>query len=157
MKKAELLLSSLMLLIALSSVLSVASASDDGSSADWPMFRHDLSHSGYTTTNSTANSAQLLWKFPTSASVWSSPAISEGLVVFGCKDCYIYCLNASTGEYVWSLQTLHEVNSSPAIYNGNVYVGSYDGWVYCINLSSGVPVWGTNVGGKVLFFSSSRR
>ena len=152
MKKAQLLLSSLMLLIALSSVLSVASAADANSSAEWPMFRHDLSHSGYTDSNSTANSAQPLWEFPTSASVLSSPAISEGLVVFGCKDCYIYCLNASTGKYVWSLQTLHEVDSSPAIYNGYVYVGSYDGWVYCINLTSGVPAWGTNAGGK--FFSS---
>ena len=152
MKKAQLLLSSLMLLIALSSALSVASAADATSSADWPMFRHDLSHSGYTASNSTANSAQPLWKFPTSASVWSSPAISEGLVVFGCKDCYIYCLNASTGKYAWSLQTLHEVDSSPAIYNGYVYVCSYDGWIYCINLSSGIPVWGTNAGGK--FFSS---
>jgi len=105
------------------------------------MFRHDLSHSGTTNSSSQANSAQFLWSYPTSASILSSPAIVDGLVFFGCKDCYIYCVNASTGELVWRFPTGHEVNSSPAVYDGKVYVGCDDGWVYCMNISSGMPVW----------------
>jgi outer membrane protein assembly factor BamB len=149
MKKGKLLLIILaLLMVVLSTLLSVVSAANT-SSIDWPMFRHDLSHSGTITSNSQANSAELLWSFPTSASVMSSPAIADGLVFFGCKDCHIYCVNVSTGEQVWRFETKHEVNSSPAIYNGNVYVGCDDGWVYCMNISSGIPVWIMKAGGHV--------
>jgi len=114
------------------------------------MFRGNPERSGSTPSNATANSAQLIWKYPTSASVISSPAIADGVLVFGCKDCYIYCVNASSGKLIWEFKVAHEVNSSPAICKGKVYVGSYDGWVYCLNLSSGVPVWGKYLGGQVL-------
>ncbi len=137
------------LLLTASSLLYTASAADNSSSAEWPMFRHDPSRSGYATSGSEANSAKLLWSFPTSASVWSSPAIADGLVVVGCKDCRIYCINASNGEKVWSFRTGHEVNSSPAISNGFVFVGCYDGWVYCLNISSGLLFWKSEAGGIV--------
>jgi eukaryotic-like serine/threonine-protein kinase len=147
MSRQQLLIIFLLIICCLFVFSTVAASS---SSDDWTMFRHDPAHSGVTASNSTANSAQLLWKFPTRASVWSSPTVVDGIVVFGCKDCNIYCVNASTGKLVWQFQTNYEVNSSPAIYEGKVYVGSYDGWVYCMNLSSGVPIWGMNTGGKVL-------
>jgi outer membrane protein assembly factor BamB len=137
-----------LLLLFLSSLTPIADATSVND--DWPMFRGNPERSGYTTSNTTANSAQFIWKYPTSASVISSPAIADGILVFGCKDCYIYCVNASTGKAIWSFKVSHEVNSSPAIYEGKVYVGSYDGWLYCMNLSSGVPVWGKFLGGQVL-------
>jgi outer membrane protein assembly factor BamB len=116
---------------------------------DWTMFRHDQNHSGVTNSESRANSAKFEWVFSTSASVLSSPAIANGVVLVGCKDCYIYCVNASNGKLLWGFRVGHEVNSSPAIYEGKAYVGCYDGWVYCMNISTGVPVWGVNAGGKV--------
>jgi outer membrane protein assembly factor BamB len=141
MVKAKLLLASFtMLTLILLGYLQIVEAKSVDST-DWPMFRHDLSHSGVTNSSTQANSAHLLWSYPTSASVLSSPAIVDGLVFFGCKDCYIYCVNASTGDLVWRFPTGHEVNSSPAVYDGKVYVGCDDGWVYCMNISSGMPVW----------------
>jgi eukaryotic-like serine/threonine-protein kinase len=132
--------------IVLTQTMATASAAD---TEDWTMFRHDSNRSGTTNSQSQANSAKLLWDFATSASVWSSPSVADGVVVVGCKDCDIYCVNASNGELLWSFRVGHEVNSSPAIYNGNAYVGCYDGWVYCMNISTGVPVWGMKAGGKV--------
>jgi outer membrane protein assembly factor BamB len=131
--------------LVLTQSLVVASAADTD---DWTMFRHDPNHSGTTISQSQANSAELLWIFATSASVWSSPSIAEGVVVVGCKDCYIYCVNASNGKLLWGFRVGHEVNSSPAIYNGNAYVGCYDGWVYCMNISTGAPVWERQLVGK---------
>jgi outer membrane protein assembly factor BamB len=150
MRKAKpLLIVIVCLLILPSCFLSVALGASDDSSAEWPMFRQNPSRNGTTTTDSQANSAQLLWKYPTSASVWSSPAVADGVVIVGCKDCHIYCLNASSGEQIWNFPTGHEVNSSPAISNGFVYVGCDDGWVYCLNVTSGMPPWISWVGGYV--------
>ena len=145
-KRQSIVVFTLLSLMVLSAFLSVAHADSSG---DWPTFRQNPSHSAYTNSSSQSNSAELKWSFPTSASVWSSPAIAEGVVVVGCKDCHIYCLNASNGEEVWSFPTGHEVNSSPAICNGLAYVGCDDGWVYCMNISNGLPVWIMQAGGYV--------
>jgi eukaryotic-like serine/threonine-protein kinase len=126
-----------------------STAQGASTSGEWTTFRHDSNHSGIATSNSSANSAELLWRFPTSAPILSSPAVADGVVVFGCKDCYIYCVNASNGGFLWRFRVGHEVNSSPAIYNGKVYVGCSDGWVYCMNISSGTPIWGMQAGGEV--------
>ncbi len=148
MKTAPTLLLALLFSVTLSLTLPDTSANTN-TTVDWPMFRHNLAHSGYTNSSLQANSAELLWRYPTSASVLSSPAVSDGLVFFGCKDCHIYCVNATTGELVWRFPTGHEVNSSPAVYEGCVYVGCDDGWVYCMNISTGMPVWIMWAGGYV--------
>ncbi|MDR0372350.1 MAG: PQQ-binding-like beta-propeller repeat protein, partial [Nitrososphaerota archaeon] len=103
MKKALAALLILLFIVIPLYSLSSASASTN---TDWPMFRHDLSRNGNTNNNSSqANSAQLFWRFPTSASIMSSPAISENLIFFGCKDCNIYCINATTGTEIWHFPT----------------------------------------------------
>ncbi|MCW3995080.1 MAG: PQQ-binding-like beta-propeller repeat protein [Candidatus Bathyarchaeota archaeon] len=153
MNKHKLLLSLLIIfLLTLSYSISVTAQNTDSSNlngGEWASFRHDASHSGYATGGGKANSAKQLWKFGTRASVWSSPAVADGRVIVGCKDCTLYCLNASNGELIWNVTAGHEVNSSPAIYEGRVYVGSDDGWVYCIDIATGSPAWIVEVGGYV--------
>ena len=123
------------------------SAASGASTNEWTTFRHDLNHSGATTGGGSANSVKQLWNYSTHASVWSSPAVADGRVLVGCKDCNLYCLNASNGKLLWNYTAGHEVNSSPAIYNGRVYVGSDDGWVYCIDIATSIPAWIIKVGG----------
>jgi outer membrane protein assembly factor BamB len=149
MRKHKLLPLLILLLAITQSCSLLALPSASASSGEWTMFRYDLSRTGYTTGNGAAASVRQLWNFSTSASVLSSPAVSDGKVVVGCKDCRLYCLNASTGEQLWNFTAGHEVNSSPAIDNGYVYVGSDDGWVYCIELATGSPRWISKVGGVV--------
>jgi|WetSurMetagenome_2_1015567.scaffolds.fasta_scaffold01731_4 eukaryotic-like serine/threonine-protein kinase len=126
------------------------SAASGANTDEWTTFRHDPRHSGFTTGSGSTNSVKQLWNYSTNAAVWSSPAVSNCVILVGCKDCNIYCLNASNGEIVWNFTTGNEVNSSPAIYNGCAYVGCYDGWVYCMNISTGMPVWISKAGGLVL-------
>ena len=106
----------------------------------WPMFHHDLNHTGTSiSTGPTTNST--LWTYMTGNSVYGSPAIVDGFVYVGSDDSKIYCLNATTGALVWSYTTGSYVYSSPAVAGGLVYVGSADWRVYCLNATTGAFVW----------------
>ncbi len=118
-----------------------SSTSASSSTEDWTMFRHDTSHSGYSTGNSPTNSVKLLWTFTTMAGVVSSPAVANGCVFVGCNDGAVYCLNSSNGELFWYYPTGREVKSSPAIDNECVYIGSDDGNIYALNASNGIQLW----------------
>jgi outer membrane protein assembly factor BamB len=118
---------------------------------DWPMFRHDPQHSGYSTSTA-QNTNQTPWSYTTGGAVDSSPAFVDGKVYVGSSDKNIYCLNAATGAYIWNYTTGDGVPSSPAVVDGKVYIGSDDDKVYCLNAVSGAFVWSYTTGGDV--FSS---
>jgi hypothetical protein len=69
-----------------------------------PMFRHDLTHTGYSTSASHCTN-QTLWSYTTGNQVHSSPAIFGGVVFVGSDDNKIYALNASTGAFLWNYTT----------------------------------------------------
>jgi len=48
-----------------------------------------------------ADGGRTLWTYSAGARVDSSPTIHEGLVLFGCRDGWVYCLRASDGVLVW--------------------------------------------------------
>jgi outer membrane protein assembly factor BamB len=43
----------------------------------------------------------LAWTFTAGGRVDSPPTVHEGLVLFGCRDGWVYCLRAADGELVW--------------------------------------------------------
>jgi parallel beta-helix repeat protein len=119
-----------------------------GESYDWPMFHHDPTHTGYSTSKApTTNST--IWTYKTGEKVWSSPAVVDGRVHVGSFDFNVYCLNTSTGAHIWSYTTGERVESSPAVAGGKVYVGSVDGKVYCLNASTGAHIWNYTTGNAV--------
>ena len=65
----------------------------------WPMFRHDLQHSGYSTSDA-PDTNNVLWNYTTSDSVYSSPAVVDGKVYIGSYDGKVYCLDADNGKVV---------------------------------------------------------
>ena len=151
MRKHKWMLIILISLILIQSYcMSVASSTSASSRTDgWTMFRHDPSHSGTTTDNSTKSSAKLSWAFTTMDVVSSSLAVANGHVFAGSNDGGVYCLNSSNGELVWYYSTLSKVESSPAIDNGYVYIGCDDGNVYALNATSGAKLWKYPTGGEV--------
>ena len=81
----------------------------------WPMFRHDLNHTGLSPYDTSSNDGTLKWKFQTGSYVYSSPAIgSDGTIYVGSEDDYLYALNPD-GTLKWILQAGVYVLSSPAI------------------------------------------
>ena len=77
-------------------------------------------------------SDERLWLYDTDNSVFSSPAVVDGVVYVGSRDGYVYALDTRTGGVRWSYETSGEVYSSPAVVEGVVYVGSNDGHVYAL-------------------------
>ena len=50
----------------------------------WPMFKHDLNHTGLSPYDTSSNNGILKWKFQTGGNVYSSPAIgSDGTIYAG--------------------------------------------------------------------------
>jgi len=90
-------------------------------------------------------------------------ALSNGtnVVMFGCDDGYLYCLNAADGAELWKFQAAPNVKkvmgfgrlgsvwpiwASPVAYGGKVYfaAGYLPSWclyVYCLDAATGEVVW----------------
>jgi outer membrane protein assembly factor BamB len=116
---------------------------------DWPVFRHDAFHTGFSSGKTPTSSVVQLWNYTLDVSSLSAPAypvVADGLVYVGSADYSIYCFEGSTGEKVWSFATGGETDSSPAVIDGRVYVGSGDGYVYCLDALDGTQVWNHSVG-----------
>ena len=144
--------SAIMLLLLMVSMLAVVYRIQPASADDvdwWPMFHHDLNHTG-TSTSTGPTTNNTLWSYTTGDWVLSSPAAVGGFVYVGSMDGYVYCLNATTGAFVWNYTMGGAVYSSPAVVGGLVYVGSeyvepisrpYTSYVYCLNATTGSLVW----------------
>ena len=107
----------------------------------WPMYRHDLNRSGYST-SSAPNTNEILWSFKTGSDIYgTSPAVIDGRVYIGSNDYKIYCLDSCIGNHIWNYTTNSYVVSSPAVAYGKVYVGSNDNKLYCLDAYTGSHIW----------------
>ena len=119
------------------------------STADWwPMFHHDLNHSGYSTAD-TPETNKVTWTYATGDWVYSSPAVSDGKVYIGSDDGNVYCLDADDGIEKWNYTTGYWADSSPAVSDGKVFIGSLDYKVYCLDAGDGTEIWTYATGGWV--------
>ncbi len=85
-------------------------------------------------------------------SIFSSPAISSGVIYIGSDDEFFSAIDANNGEGKWAYRIINRMwRSSPAISKNTVYVGSADN-VYALDANNGEPKWTYNTGGAV--FSS---
>jgi len=55
-----------------------------------------------------ANSGLVAWDFTGGARIDSAPTVYEGKVLFGCRDGYVYSLQASDGRLAWRLRAARE-------------------------------------------------
>jgi outer membrane protein assembly factor BamB len=92
-------------------------------------------------------SGQVLWKYTESDSpYYSSPAVTDGVVVFGGRDNRVHCLETDNGKKIWTFQTLGEVDSSPVICGDKIVVGCEDGRLYMLKLLDGSKIWSFETG-----------
>jgi outer membrane protein assembly factor BamB len=85
----------------------------------------------------------LKWTFTTGESIYSSPYVYGGAVLFGSDDSKFYCVDTATGLHRWAqpLLTGDRVRSSPTAMSNIVYVGSYDYNIYAVNILNGEVKW----------------
>ncbi len=133
---------------ALSRLTELMAWSNTLTGSDWPMFRNNLQHTGYSASPA-PNTNQTLWTYTTGMSVYSSPAVVDGMVYIGSYDKKVYALYTADGAFKWSYTTGGAVESSPTVVNGVVYVGSDDNKTYALNAASGNLLWSYSTGGYV--------
>ena len=130
---------SFVLVLALS--ITVATSVNSASYGDdWPMFRRDPAHTGYTTTKALTTTPVANWTKPGGyQGVSSSPAVVDGVVYITAQS--LYALNASTGVEIWSVDGAGW-GANPIVNGDFVYCGgiAYDA-------STGAELWSPNPSG----------
>jgi eukaryotic-like serine/threonine-protein kinase len=77
---------------------------------------------------------------------FSSPAVTEGLVLIGSRDKHLHAIHRLTGESAWKFPTGGRVEGSPIVFVDGVVFGSSDGRLYAANLTSGAELWQLDLG-----------
>jgi outer membrane protein assembly factor BamB len=115
----------------------------DPSTDWWPMFHHDLTHSGYSTSLAPSTS-HVVWVYQTDSLILSSPAVADGNVYIGSGQTY-YCLNAQTGGKIWECIIDGYAEGNPAVENGKIYLVSRSQYgvnkLFCLQADTGQYIW----------------
>jgi len=121
----------------------------------WPMFQHDIEHTGFSTTKG-PNDNNVLWTFQTNGTI-HSPVIYDGKIYFGTDkaqgspwlNSYVYCLNID-GNELWFYKTEGNIACTPSIYKNAVYCCDEIGSVYCLNYENGNLIWKSTITNSAL-------
>ena len=86
-------------------------------------------------------SGKTRWQFNTGMRIVGSPAVSNGVVVFGSANYTIYGLDAKTGKELWHVTTEQAVMGAATIHEGIAYIGGGDGRMFAIDIHTGAVKW----------------
>ena len=81
------------------------------------------------------------WTFDTGMRIVGSPAVSDGVVVFGSANYNIYGLEAKTGKELWHITTNQAVMGAATIHEDIAYIGGGDGRMFAIDIHTGEVKW----------------
>lgn len=109
-------------------------------------FARDKESAWYATTSGNVRRISLkdggmVWSKSFGGRIFSTPSLSDGTLVFGCADGYIYALDAKSGGLKWERKAGKSVLGSPVVMDGKVFIGSSDGVFRALSLKDGSTVW----------------
>ena len=81
------------------------------------------------------------WTFDTGMRIVGSPAVADGVVVFGSANYNVYGLDAKTGTQLWSYTTNQAVMGAATIHEGVAFIGGGDGRMFAFDLKTGAVKW----------------
>ena len=116
--------------------------------SSWPMYCHDVRHTGQSQYNTLNTTGVEKWRMPLTGWAEGSPAIDKNDVVYiGCDDLYAIYPN---GSIKWRFPIDGSIWSAPAIdENGVIYVGTiWSNYFYAIN-PNGSLKWIYGTGGWI--------
>lgn len=117
---------------------------------EWPQFGYELANTRHNPSASgPTQDVRAKWKFETGGDVYSSPAVTDGVVFVGGLDESVVALAANDGTKLWEYETEGIVLSSPAVVDGTVYIGSGDNHLYALNKTDGTELWRFQTGDQV--------
>lgn len=126
------------------SLVKESAASDGGSIDWWSMFRHDASHTGYSSSN-VSSLAPFQNYTLTQDKIKSSPALTDDAIYTCSLDGYAYKYNATppyAAMRLWQSSNRYgAIYSSPFVTPDTVYFGSDDGHIVALYTSNGSERW----------------
>ena len=89
-----------------------------------------------------------LWHMRSNAGreFFSSPALVDGILYFGCNDGVLRSVCAASGSVNWTFGTACGICGEPSVDSTTVYFGGQDGVVYAIDRFSGSKRWSSGLG-----------
>ena len=96
--------------------------------------------------------SQIQWRYEHPVrrfAFYSSPAVTENMVLVGGRDKMVHGLDRKTGKLRWTFPTKGQVDSSPVIVGDRVFIGSRDGNLYELDLETGQELWRFQTGGPI--------
>jgi outer membrane protein assembly factor BamB len=113
----------------------------------WPMFHHDLNHTGLST-HYGPDTPILKWIFPTGDKIYGSPVIGDdGTIYIGTHGRYSTTTGSKlfaiypNGTERWQWNPGHFIDSTPAVaQDGTLYVGCWDKSLYAVQ-PNGTVKW----------------
>lgn len=118
-RKSAVVILSAVLLVSFCATSTGFRANAVSSGDDWPMFHHDLAHTGYSTSSVPTTTPVVLWNF--TKGLGGSPVVAEGYVYIISQG-GLFCINASTGYQIWNQRRSSQSGEgAPAVSGGYVY------------------------------------
>jgi len=111
----------------------------------WPMYCHDIRHTGRSLYSTENNPGIEKWRFATEGSAYGSPVIDDqGVIYIGAREIYAVYPN---GTLKWEYDIPFHIESAAAIdENGILYVGTMQNYFYAIYSNNGTLKWKFSVG-----------
>ncbi len=78
-----------------------------------------------------------VWQQTLDGPVWTSPAVSEGMLFVGHSGGELVALDAATGDIVWKYSTVDVIRASALVAGQYVIVGTLTGKLYSLNIDDG--------------------
>ncbi|MBI4764492.1 MAG: PQQ-binding-like beta-propeller repeat protein [Deltaproteobacteria bacterium] len=93
---------------------------------------------------------KVLWTYPTTGPVNSSPAVAGDLLFLGLLDGRVLGLNRHSGKLQWEFKTGNFIIGSPTVVDGLLYIGSADRYLYALDARLGTLAWKEPAAGKMI-------
>ncbi len=108
----------------------------------WPQFHGDAQHTGRTSSECDCETPEIIWTYPTSAAVQSSPIIEDDRIYFGSFNDSIYCVDRATGALIWVFGADGRIRRAGALTRDSIVVfASDDSTVYGLHKETGALLW----------------
>ena len=126
----------------------------------WPMFHHDLNHTGLST-HYGPDTPAVKWIFPTGDKIYGSPVIGDdGTIYIGTRGRHSTTTGSKlfaiypNGTERWQWGPGHFIDSTPAIaHDGTLYIGCWDKSLYAVHPNGTVKWEFSDPGGSFVYTS----
>ncbi|MCD6362305.1 MAG: PQQ-binding-like beta-propeller repeat protein [Armatimonadetes bacterium] len=92
---------------------------------------------------------ELVWSQDAGDSIYSSPALVDGILYFGSRDNSLWAVDAANGEVKWRYPTGGPVDCAPVVIGNTIYFGSDDNRLTALDLETHQPLWQFEANGDI--------